>query len=288
MRNGCLLCLALSLALLISCAKPDPAPEAASLPRATVLLRDGSRVTGSIASSSASGIMINPDGGLPRTIAMKDVRRVDYEEAPTTAAANASPAAPPVERHEDHYHPAVAAVRSVTRVLPVGTEIPVRNEETIDSARAVEGQLYAAEMAADVMDAEGAVVIPKGANVQIVIKSATRGGRFRGASDLVLDLQSVSIDGQQYRLDTSNLEDRGHAGLGKNKRTGEFIGGGAAVGAIIGALAGGGKGAAIGGGAGAGAGALTEVLTKGGSIRVPAETILTFRLDGPLRVVEAR
>jgi hypothetical protein len=66
-----------------------------------------------------------------------------------------------------------------------------------------------------------------------------------------------------------------------------MTGGGAALGAIIGAIAGGGKGAAIGAGSGAGAGALTQILTKG-SIKIPAETVLTFKLDSALRVVEAR
>ena len=57
--------------------------------------------------------------------------------------------------------------------------------------------------------------------------------------------------------------------------------------ALFGAIAGGGKGAAIGAGAGAGAGALTQVLTKGKAIRVPAESVLTFKLDKPLRIVAA-
>jgi hypothetical protein len=33
---------------------------------------------------------------------------------------------------------------------------------------------------------------------------------------------------------------------------------------------------------------LTQVLTKGGSIKVPAETVLTFQLDKPARIVEAK
>ena len=56
---------------------------------------------------------------------------------------------------------------------------------------------------------------------------------------------------------------------------------------LLGAIAGGGKGAAIGAGSGAAAGAVTQVVTKG-SIKVPAETVLTFKLDSPLRVREAR
>jgi hypothetical protein len=215
---------------------------------------------------------------------MKDVRRVDYGEAPasTTAAAPA-----PEPTHEDHYHPAVAAVTSKTRVIPAGTRLPIRTEETIDSGKATEGQVYAAEVASDVRDADGAVLIPRGSNAQIVIKSASAGGKIRGASDLVLDMKSVSIEGQQYLLDTADLAMKGHDGVGKNKRTAEFAGGGAAIGAIIGAIAGGGKGAAIGAGSGAGAGTLSEVLTKG-KIKVPAETVLMFKLDSALRVVEAQ
>ncbi len=68
-----------------------------------------------------------------------------------------------------------------------------------------------------------------------------------------------------------------------NKRSGKYMGGGAALGAIIGAIAGGGKGAAIGAASGAGAGAATQILTRG-SVKVPAETLLTFKLDAPLRL----
>jgi hypothetical protein len=268
-------------------------------------MRDGSRVSGGIAATTAGEITVNLDAGGTRTIAMRDVRRVDYGETPTTAKstppvtapstspAPAAPAAPapavaPVEpTHEEHEHATVAAIKSTTRVLPVDTELPVRVEETIDSAKAVEGQVYAAEIARDVKDAEGNVVIPRGSNAQVVIKSATKGGKIKGASDLVLDMKSVSIEGQQYRLDTADLTQKGRDGIGINKRTGEFAGGGAAIGAIIGAIAGGGKGAAIGAGAGAGAGTVGQIVTKG-SIKIPAETILTFKLDGALKVIESK
>jgi outer membrane lipoprotein SlyB len=103
----------------------------------------------------------------------------------------------------------------------------------------------------------------------------------------VLDLASVTVGGRRYRLDATDIQKRGKAGLGANRRTAEYTGGGAALGAIIGAIAGGGKGAAIGAGAGAGAGALTQILTKGKAIRVPAESVLTFKLEQPLRIVAA-
>ena len=201
-------------------------------------------------------------------------------DAAATTPATSAPAPAP-QRHR----PAQADITSRTLLVPVGTEISVRNDETIDSARAAEGQTYAAEVTKDVRDTAGDCVIPHGANAVIVIKSATKGGKIKGQSDLVLDLASVSVEGKQYRVSTADLVEKGHQGVGANKRTAEMAGGGAAVGAIIGAIAGGGKGAAIGGGSGAGAGALAEILTKG-SIKVPAETVLTFKLDAPIRIVE--
>jgi hypothetical protein len=218
-------------------------------------------------------------------------RNAPPASAPTSAGTGGTATAPgggdSDPMHEHHYHPPQSAVTTKTYTVPAGAEISVRNEETIDSSRAAEGQIYAAEVTRDVRDAAGDVVIPRGANAAIIIKSASRGGHFRGASDLVMDLDSVSVDGQQYQLTTGDVAERGRNGIGKNKRTGEFAGGGAAIGAIIGAIAGGGKGAAIGGGAGAGAGALTEVLTKG-TIKVPVESVLTFRLEAPLQVVAAQ
>jgi len=168
--------------------------------------------------------------------------------------------------------------------LPAGTELRVRANETIDSAKAAEGQSFAAEVAEDVRNSAGTVVIPKGSEAQLVIVAASQGGKIRGASDLVLDLASVTAGGRRYQLDAADIAQRGKEGVGANKRTATYTGGGAAVGAIIGAIAGGGKGAAIGAGAGAGAGALTQILTKGKAVRVPVESVLTFRLASPLRI----
>ena len=292
----------LSAFFLSSCVKNDTA-SSSTRSHATLLMRDGTRVTGAVVASSTAEITVAGDDNISRTIPMNQVKSVEYDDSPQATAApnqpqststSAAPSRPPSRAppsdstHENHYHPPQAVIRTRTYVVPMGTEVPVRTEETIDSAKAVEGQTHASEVTEDIRDAEGSVVIPRGSNAQIVIKSASKGGRFRGASDLVLDLQSVSVEGQEYELSTADLEQRGKEGIGGNRRTAEYTGGAAAIGAIIGAIAGGGKGAAIGAGSGAGAGALTQVLTKGGSIRVPAETILTFKLDRPLRVVAAR
>ncbi len=292
MRWLSVLTILISLLLFSSCAKEDAEPGAAS--HATVYMRDGSSYSGNVVTSSPTELTLAGDDKTTRTLAMRDVRSIEYDDTPapqTTAASPQSIPASPRPRqpagelnHERHHHPVESVINTRTHELPAATEISVRIEETIDSDKAAEGQTYPAEVTNDVLDANGDVVIPRGASAQIVIRSAAKGGRFRGTSDLVLDLQSVSVEGRQYQVSTVDILEKGKAGLGANKRTAEYTGGGAAIGAIIGAIAGHGKGAAIGAASGAAAGAATQVITKGGSIRVPVETVLTFKLDRPLRV----
>jgi hypothetical protein len=264
-------------------------------PHATVQLKDGTSVSGTVASTTASEIRITGDDNVTHAIPMSQVQSVDYGDA--AAAEPAKPGAPTMARSAAR--PAAAARRpaaprpttdditSETRMLPSGTQISVQTDETIDGSTAADGQTFAADVTEAVRDEKGGVVIPAGAKAQVIIKSLTQGGKIKGQADLVLDLASVSIDGRQYALSTADLEEKGRAGLGKNKRTAEFVGGGAAVGSIVGALLGGGKGAAIGAGVGAGGGTAAQALTRG-NIRVEAETILTFKLDAPLKVIERR
>ena len=51
------------------------------------------------------------------------------------------------------------------------------------------------------------------------------------------------------------------------------------LGALFGAILGGGKGAAVGAGAGAAGGLITQIFTRGKEIKIPVESVMTFRLD---------
>lgn len=310
MKRGIALVALAGMVILSSCAKkespeaPQPAAEApaaqpAGGPHAFVHLKDGSKVGGTIVASTQTDMVVAGDDGIERKIPMTQVKSVEYAEASQPAQSarltprQAAPAAKTAGKGAPAQAPAAAplpppAVTTRTYELPVGSEVSVRTNEPIDSATAAEGQTFDAQVTRDAKDANGDVVIPRGASSRIVIRSASKGGRIRGASDLVLDLQSVSIGGRNYLIETAEIAQKGKSGLGANKRTAEYTGGGAALGAIVGAIAGGGKGAAIGAGAGAGAGALTQVLTKGRAIKLPAESVLTFSLDKPLRVTAAQ
>ena len=162
-------------------------------------------------------------------------------------------------------------------VIDPGTTIHVR---TIDDIKAndADGRVFPAVVDGDVVNRNGRILIPRGSDVELVVRKLSN-------DEVALDLDSIMVNGERYSVeaDLTVFESELRKGLGVNKRTGKYVGGGAVLGAIIGAIAGGGKGAAIGAGAGAAAGAGTQVLTRGKSIKVPAESLLTFRLTEPLR-----
>ena len=83
-------------------------------------------------------------------------------------------------------------------------------------------------------------------------------------------------------MDTADVDVNSKRGVGANRRTAEFGGGGAAIGALLGGIFGGGRGAGIGAAAGGGGGLLSQIFTRGKQVKVPAEASLTFRLDRTL------
>ena len=165
----------------------------------------------------------------------------------------------------------------MTRIEP-GTVISVRTNRFISSNRA-DGRIFTGTVSQDVVGGNGQLAIPQGSNVELIVRTAPDG-------DLILDLESVMINGRRYGVDASvnRIDSDKKEGVGANERTGKFVGGGAILGGIIGAIAGGGKGAAIGAGAGAVAGAADETATRGREVKVPSETLLTFQLNQPLTV----
>jgi hypothetical protein len=192
--------------------------------------------------------------------------------APSAAAAGTRPApatAPPPA-------PEVARV-----TVPQGTALSVRLIDPVDTAKNKEGDTFRASLDAPVV-LQDKTVIPKNADVQARLVSATSAGRLKGTSSVTLVLTTITFAGKTYELQTSEYSQKGSS---RGKRSAAMIGGGAAVGAVIGAITGGGKGAAIGGAAGAGAGTGVQAMTKGQQVQLPSETLLEFQLTAPLTVV---
>jgi len=166
-------------------------------------------------------------------------------------------------------------------VIPTGTPIVVRTVNPIDSTKDAAGKLYPARIEQDVVDGSGAVAIPAGTKVKLQVVNASSGGLLKG-QDLALNLYSVDINGQQYRVDTSSVTKNSKGNIGMNRTTAEYAGGGGVLGALLGAAFGGGRGAGIGALAGAGGGVVTQLFTHGKQVKIPAETTLTFQLTQTL------
>jgi len=207
--------------------------------------------------------------------------KVSSSPSSSSAPAPAAPAAPKAP---------AAPYRPIPefRTIPSGTTIQVRNNEAISSQTAEEGQTYTAVISRDVLDTSGKVAIPSGSDATLVVRASEDQGKMKGKSSLAIDLGGVTVGGRKYRLDTADVVRTGKDGVGANKRTGVFTGGGAALGGIIGAIAGGGTGAAIGAASGAGAGLATQSLTRGKAVKIAPETIMTFTLEAPVRIEEVR
>jgi hypothetical protein len=162
--------------------------------------------------------------------------------------------------------------------IPAGTNIEIRTNDAIRAnANSADGRVYSGVVANDVADRDGRIVIPRGSNAELIARRV-------GKDELAIDLDSVSIGEHRYSVSASEQDTHRRSGVGANKRTGIFVGGGAVLGTLLGAVAGGGKGAAIGALAGGAAGAGTQLATRGRSLNVPAESVMTFRLEQPLEI----
>ncbi len=166
--------------------------------------------------------------------------------------------------------------------IPSGTQLSVRTDEQISADAQSVGQTYQGEIAQDVMDQNGRVVIPKGSPARLTIANMSSGTMGVGNNQVALALQSVTVNGRDLLLQSDTQTASGDRGIGANKRTGEYVGGGAVLGTVIGAVAGGAKGAILGAVLGGAAGGTAQVLTRGKEVKVPAESVLTFRLDQPV------
>ena len=174
------------------------------------------------------------------------------------------------------------AVGAQAQNIPKGTQFEIRTDERIDGREAGSGRIYAGQIARDVTDTGGRVVIQRGARAELIVRRLER-------NEVAVDLDGIDVAGKHYSVPASDVIRRSQgAGVGANNRTGKYVGGGALFGTILGAIGGGGKGAAIGALAGGAAGAGLQTLTRGKSINIPAETILTFRLDRDMVIYEDR
>ncbi len=174
-----------------------------------------------------------------------------------------------------------AALFAQSTVIASGTDIEIRADQSINIRAGDETRSsYPATVSRDVLDQDGRVAIPSGTPARLRVVSDDN-------KTMTVDLHSVRLNGRDIDIvgeSASRAGSNKNGGLGANRRTGTYVGGGALAGTLLGALAGGGKGAAIGAIAGGAAGAGAQVVTRGKDLSIPAETKLSFRLNNDLPV----
>lgn len=121
---------------------------------------------------------------------------------------------------------ATPAATANAKIVPADTEISITTNELIESQNSSPGQLYSADVSADVPDASGGVAIPQGTAAKLVVRDISSGGAVH-TPELVLDLFSVTISGKEYRVVSSDDVMTGRHGVGANRRTLGFAGGAA-------------------------------------------------------------
>ena len=134
-------------------------------------------------------------------------------------------------------------------LLP-GTQIRVRSESQVGVSRWDRGRIYPARVAQDVYARDGDLAIPRGSYAELIVRET-------GPGQLALDLESVTANGRRYVMDATGPQ--------FNMDANTYNSGAGLLGTIVGAIAG--------------------VETRGGEIRVPSGSVLTFQLQEPLYLV---
>lgn len=130
----------------------------------------------------------------------------------------------------------------ISRLEP-GTVIPVRLNDSIDVERR-DNRIYTGIVDQDVRGDNGRVAIRRGATAEMIVRVAPD-------NDLILDLESVMVNGQRYavRTDRTRVDSQRDNTL---------------VGNIIGAV--------------------TGADVRGRAVRIPRDSVISFRLTRPLDV----
>src|SRR6266536_4956087 len=174
------------------------------------------------------------------------------------------------------------ATGTATRLVPVGTNLKIRLEDSLSSKESRVGETFNATVIDPVRFNE--------AKVRGYISSIQKSGKIKGRTSMNLAFDSIELsEGRRgtlhgyvtrvYGTDGGRADNEGGGESGsRTNQTVKRAGIGAAAGAIIGAIAGGGKGAGIGlilGGAG-GAGSLAVQGSK--ELRLESGTELLVRV----------
>ncbi len=165
--------------------------------------------------------------------------------------------------------------------VPVGKEIDVRLQSSLNSGTAKNEQRFEATTVANAMQGDK-VLIPAGSVVRGVVSDVTPAGRIDRTGSMKLTFDRITINQAPHEIRAMATQVFQSGGLRDDKGTATA---GASIGGVIGGLAGGLSGAVLGAAIGAG-GAVAS--TEGKDIDLPAGTVIRIRFDSPLNLSGAK
>lgn len=228
--------------------------------------------------------------------------------AATFAAAQAPPSTNPARPEAPSPNPVQSPQQSPALPAPIpvkaapapsitileDTLIRVITAAPIDTRHAKAGESLLFTVDEDVY-AENTLAIPRGASVRGVVVSARKPGRLAGSPELTLELVSLDLGGQAYRLYTSPFTVKGASKTRATERKAlEGAGAGAAFGVLtdvmadktgvenVGAAEA--KVVAVTAGVGAGVGTAVSAASPGPRVLIPAEAEISFYLASPITI----
>src|ERR1051326_4295287 len=97
--------------------------------------------------------------------------------------------------------------------IEAGTTITVRTNESINAGNS-DGRVFSGVVDQDVVNNRDNVAIPRGANVELLVKRIAK-------NQIALDLDSVTVNGQRYGIQSQDsvVNSQQSDGLGANSRT---------------------------------------------------------------------
>ena len=175
-----------------------------------------------------------------------------------------------------------APAQTSAPAVPVGTEMKIRLNSTIDTKNSKDGDKFTAVVLTPSNYAD--------ATVTGHVSKIDQSGKLKGKTSLVLAFDTMSFKNGTNRTiaaqvvkvygedSAKKVDEEGTVESGsKTSTTVKRTGGGAAAGAVIGAIAGGGKGAAIGAAIGAGVGAGSTYIQGSNKIKLDPGTELLIK-----------
>lgn len=179
-----------------------------------------------------------------------------------------------------------AGTEDESAVVPRGTELSVTLGETVSTESHEEGDRFAAEVTEDVRGRTGRVLLPGGTRVEGVVAESRRSAGADEQAVLALRLDSIQIADRKRPLAATVQDARAERTEGDTgAETAAKIAIGTAAGALVGQILGESTESALGGAAaGAAAGAVVALTTREGDAVLEEGSIITIRLDEPIRV----